>query len=106
MMGRNCATCRQNLYFFHNNLLEYFYRINTNTIVVCYNLENLIISLRRLIVEEKDCIILINIYKEQNLGRAAKKLYLTPPALTYRIQQLETRFSVPIIKRNGNQIFF
>jgi DNA-binding transcriptional LysR family regulator len=57
-------------------------------------------------VEEKDCIILINIYKEQNLGRAAKKLYLTPPALTYRIQQLETRFSVPIIKRNGNQIFF
>ena len=57
-------------------------------------------------MDEKDCIILLSIYKEQNLGRAAKKLYLTPPALTYRIQQLETRFSVAIIKRNRNQIFF
>lgn len=57
-------------------------------------------------MEEKDCMILLSVYKEQNLGRAAKKLYLTPPALTYRIQQLESRFSVSIIKRNGNQIFF
>lgn len=57
-------------------------------------------------MEEKDCQILLSVYKEQNLGRAAKQLYLTPPALTYRIQQLESRFSVPIIKRNGNQIYF
>lgn len=57
-------------------------------------------------MDEKDCLILRAIDQEQNLGRAAKKLFLSAPALTYRIQQLEERFSVPIIKRNGNQIYF
>ncbi|WP_368652662.1 LysR family transcriptional regulator [Ornithinibacillus sp. 4-3] len=57
-------------------------------------------------MEEKDCLILLSVYKEQNLGRAAKQLYLTPPAITYRIHQLESRFSITIIKRNGNQIYF
>lgn len=57
-------------------------------------------------MEEKDCLMLLCIYNEQHLGRAAKQLYLTPPALTYRIQQLESRFDITIIKRQGNQIFF
>src|SRR5699024_3941863 len=57
-------------------------------------------------MEEKDCLILLHVYQEKNLGRAAKQLYLTPPALTYRIQQLESRFGVTIIKKNGKQIYF
>src|SRR5690625_560255 len=57
-------------------------------------------------MEEKDCLILTTIYKEQNLGRAAKQLYLTPPALTYRIQKLESRFSIKIFTRTGNKLYF
>lgn len=57
-------------------------------------------------MDEKDYFILKYVYEENNLGRAAKKLFLTPPALTYRMQQLEKQFGVPILRKNGKQIYF
>jgi DNA-binding transcriptional LysR family regulator len=55
-------------------------------------------------MDEKDCLILKNIFETKNLTKAAELLYITPPALTYRIQQLENEFGVSIITKNGRGI--
>jgi DNA-binding transcriptional LysR family regulator len=57
-------------------------------------------------MNERDCLILKCIYEVQNLTKAAELLYLTPPALTYRLQQLEKEFGVSIISKNGRSIEF
>lgn len=57
-------------------------------------------------MNEKDCLMLTYIYEAQNLTRAAELLHITPPALTYRLQQLEKEFGVHIISKNGRSIEF
>ncbi|MBR8643757.1 LysR family transcriptional regulator [[Brevibacterium] frigoritolerans] len=32
------------------------------------------------------------LYKDQNLTKAAERLYMTQPALTYRVRQIEKEF--------------
>jgi DNA-binding transcriptional LysR family regulator len=53
-------------------------------------------------VDEKDCLMLCYIAEEQSMKRAAERLYITQPALTYRLNQLEKEFAVPLIVR-GNR---
>lgn len=48
-------------------------------------------------MNEKDCMMLQYLEEEQSLTKAAERLYITQPALTYRIQQLEKELGVPII---------
>lgn len=50
-------------------------------------------------MDEKDCLMLIYIEEESSLARAAERLYITQPALTYRLNQLEKSFGVPVIVR-------
>lgn len=57
-------------------------------------------------MKEQDCLLLITIYEEQNITHAAEKLYITQPALTYRLHQIEQEFSVKIILRDGKKIRF
>lgn len=57
-------------------------------------------------MDERDCLILQYIFEEQNFTKAAERLYITPPALTYRIQQMETDFGVRIIEKRGKHIEF
>jgi DNA-binding transcriptional LysR family regulator len=57
-------------------------------------------------VNERDCIVLITTYEEKNFTKAAELLYITQPALTYRIQQLENEFGVRITLKNGKSIYF
>ncbi|MDR7319415.1 LysR family transcriptional regulator [Brevibacillus nitrificans] len=57
-------------------------------------------------MNEKDYLMLKYIYEVQNLTKAAELLYITPPALTYRLQQLEKEFGVSIITKNGRSIEF
>ncbi|WP_031545757.1 LysR family transcriptional regulator [Salinicoccus luteus] len=54
----------------------------------------------------KDWIILETISKEGNISRASKKIYLTQPAVTKRIQQLEKELDVNILYRTnrGSQL--
>lgn len=40
------------------------------------------------------------------MTRAAERMYMTQPALTYRLQQLEKRFGVPLIVKHGKGIHF
>ncbi|MDF2682560.1 MAG: LysR family transcriptional regulator [Brevibacillus sp.] len=57
-------------------------------------------------MNEKDYLMLKYIFEVQNLTKAAELLYITPPALTYRLQQLEKEFGVNIITKNGRSIEF
>jgi DNA-binding transcriptional LysR family regulator len=55
---------------------------------------------------EQDCLLLIYLNEERNLTRTAERLYLTQPALTYRLQQIEKEFSVPIIRKEKKGLRF
>ncbi|MEK4439811.1 MULTISPECIES: LysR family transcriptional regulator [Niallia] len=55
-------------------------------------------------MNEKDCLLLIYLQKEQNITKAAEHLFMTQPALTYRIKQLEKEFQVEILSKNGKYI--
>lgn len=57
-------------------------------------------------MDEKDAIILQYIYEDRILTKAAERLYITQPALTYRIKQLENEFGVEIFMKNGKGIKF
>ncbi|SFD80737.1 DNA-binding transcriptional regulator, LysR family [Paenibacillus catalpae] len=52
-------------------------------------------------MNEKDAVILQYVAEEQSLTKAAERLYMTQPALTYRIQQMEREFGVPIIMKHA-----
>jgi len=57
-------------------------------------------------VNDQDWSLLEAIYDEKNLTRAAEKLYISQPALTYRIQQIEQEFGVKVIYRSNKKISF
>ncbi|MBS4208176.1 LysR family transcriptional regulator [Bacillus sp. FJAT-50079] len=57
-------------------------------------------------MDEKDWIILQTIYKEHNITKASEQLYISQPALTYRIKQLEEEFGVNILLRGKKGVEF
>lgn len=50
-------------------------------------------------MNKQECNILVVLDKERNMTRAAKKMYMSQPALTYRLHQLEERFGARIFTR-------
>ncbi|MFM1654778.1 LysR family transcriptional regulator [Brevibacillus sp. B_LB10_24] len=57
-------------------------------------------------MDEKDFIMLQYIHEEQHITKAAERLYMTQPALTYRLQQLEKELGIQILIKNGKKITF
>ena len=57
-------------------------------------------------MNDQDWSLLEAIFDEKNLTRAAEKLYVSQPALTYRIQQIEQEFGVKVINRSNKKISF
>lgn len=57
-------------------------------------------------MNDQDWSLLEAIYDEKNLTRAAEKLFISQPALTYRIQQIEQEFGVKVIFRSNKKISF
>ncbi|MED1951275.1 LysR family transcriptional regulator [Brevibacillus centrosporus] len=57
-------------------------------------------------MDEKDWLLLQALSREKSLTRAAERMYMTQPALTYRLQQLEKRFGVSLIVKHGKGIRF
>lgn len=49
---------------------------------------------------------LVSIHEEKSLTKAAKKLFVSQPALSYRISQIEEELDVQIIKTYGRMIHF
>ncbi|ARK29764.1 LysR family transcriptional regulator [Halalkalibacter krulwichiae] len=57
-------------------------------------------------MDEKDWLILKTIYEEKNITKAAEKLFISQPALTYRLNHLEEEVGVKILWRNKKGIKF
>jgi DNA-binding transcriptional LysR family regulator len=57
-------------------------------------------------MDDKDCIILKIISEEKNITKAAERLYISQPALSYRLKNLEKEFKTQIVVRNTTGIAF
>jgi DNA-binding transcriptional LysR family regulator len=57
-------------------------------------------------MDERDWRILSILHKEKNITKTAQDLYISQPALTARIQQIEKYFDVTIVNRNRKGVSF
>lgn len=57
-------------------------------------------------MEDRDWVILQTIYEVKNMTKAAQALHVSQPALTYRLQQLETEFNTQIVFRSKKGVEF
>lgn len=57
-------------------------------------------------MDDRDWLILQTLYKEKNITKAAKKLFISQPALTNRLQQIEQEFAVQIVNRGRRGVQF
>ncbi|WP_221563237.1 LysR family transcriptional regulator [Alkalihalobacillus sp. TS-13] len=57
-------------------------------------------------METRDWSILQILYREKNITKAAKQLYISQPALTNRLKQIEKEFGVKIVNRGRRGIQF
>lgn len=57
-------------------------------------------------MQKQDCRMLISVYEEKNLTKAAEKLFTSQPAITYRLQKLEEEYQIKLYTREGNKLFF
>jgi len=55
---------------------------------------------------EKDWIIISTLFEEKNITKTAQRLYISQPALTYRLQQIEKMFGIKIITRGKKGVEF
>lgn len=57
-------------------------------------------------MKEQDYKILSLLYREKNLTRVAEKLFMSQPALTYRIKKIEEEFGIHLTNKFGKNIEF
>lgn len=57
-------------------------------------------------VDEKDWLVLKALYEEKSITKTSERLYVSQPALTKRIQQIESDFSVEVISRSKKGVTF
>jgi DNA-binding transcriptional LysR family regulator len=57
-------------------------------------------------LDERDWMVLQTLYKEKNITKAAQLLYISQPALTNRLHQLEKEFGVKIVNRGRRGVQF
>ncbi|MCF4114244.1 MULTISPECIES: LysR family transcriptional regulator [Dethiosulfovibrio] len=55
-------------------------------------------------MDEKDWLIVEALWKERNVTQAAKRLYMSQPAVTRRIQHMESEFGCRILIRRGRGV--
>lgn len=57
-------------------------------------------------MDAKDCQLLITLYEEKNITKAAERLFISQPAITYRLQQIEESYAVKIVHRYKKGVMF
>ena len=57
-------------------------------------------------MDEKDWDVLLAVYEEKNVTLAAQKLFVSQPALSYRLKQMEEEFQIQIFVKGKKQILF
>lgn len=55
---------------------------------------------------DKDWEILVTLYNEGSINKAAQKLFISQPALTYRLKQIEKEFNTQIVHRGNKGVIF
>lgn len=55
-------------------------------------------------MDDKDWLVLKTIAEENNITKAADRLYISQPALTYRLRNLEKEFGAKIMSRHPNGV--
>lgn len=78
---------------------------------MCINRKNLympyLIHLKGMkLMDEKDLVLLKTLYSERNITKTSEVLYLTQPALSQRIQNIEKYFNAKIITRSKKGVEF
>jgi DNA-binding transcriptional LysR family regulator len=53
---------------------------------------------------DRDWVLLKTIAEERNITRAAEKLYISQPAITYRVRLLEREFAAKLLIRTPNGV--
>ncbi len=57
-------------------------------------------------LNEKDWLILQTLFEERNITKTAERLYISQPALTYRLQQIEKEYETTLVIRGKKGIEF
>lgn len=57
-------------------------------------------------MNSKDWKILETLFEEKNITKAAERLYISQPAITYRLQQIEEEFGTKLVYRNRKGVKF
>ena len=57
-------------------------------------------------MEDRDWQILQELHRTKNITKAAQLLYMSQPALTARLQNIETEFNVRVVTRSTKGIKF
>lgn len=57
-------------------------------------------------MEERDWTILLNLYEKRSITKTAQALFISQPALTARLHQIEQRFDVKVVIRSRQGLFF
>lgn len=57
-------------------------------------------------MEDRDWIILQTLYEHKNITKTAQSLYISQPALTARLQQIEKEFNTKIVQRTTRGVNF
>lgn len=57
-------------------------------------------------MDDRDWLILQTLYNEKNITKTARALYISQPALTNRLQQIEKEFGVQIVNRGRRGVQF
>lgn len=57
-------------------------------------------------MNDKDWELLLALYEEGTITRAAEKVYMSQPALTYRIRHIERKFNTKVIVRSNKGVIF
>ncbi|WP_129729767.1 LysR family transcriptional regulator [Ectobacillus funiculus] len=57
-------------------------------------------------MDKKDWTILQMVYAEKNISKAAERLYISQPTLTYRLQQIEKEYDIKLLYRGRRGVEF
>ena len=57
-------------------------------------------------IRQSDWMLLCSLYQYKSITKASEVLYMTQPAITKRLKQLESEFGIQIAQRNAKGLVF
>lgn len=54
----------------------------------------------------RDCTLLLTLFREKNITKVAEQLFISQPAITYRLKQIEDQFQSKLVNRTNKGVVF